>query len=68
MKQDSAWLIEFSNGRVSLYFCGSFALGTASNAVRFSREEDARRTFNFLKANNFVFGDMNAIISEHVWA
>lgn len=67
IKQQVAWVIEFQVNGGSLYFCGSSFLGGNHNAIRFTREDDATKTMNYLLANEMLKHSVKPIVTEHVW-
>lgn len=62
-----AWVIEFPVNGGSLYFCGSFCLGTSQSAIRFSRQEDSQRVLNFLIASELIDKSKTPSVTEHMW-
>jgi hypothetical protein len=66
MKNEIAWLIERPLNGGSLYFGGINKLVNNENAVRFSRELDAKKVLNLLNLMELL-PEGNYIVTEHIW-
>ena len=63
---EKAWLVERLLNGGSLYFGGGTELVNNENAVRFSREIDAKKTLGLLNVMELL-PEGNYIVAEHVW-
>ena len=63
---EKAWLVERLLNGESLYFGGSTELVNNENAVRFSREIDAKKTLDLLNVMELL-PEGRYIVAEHVW-
>lgn len=63
---ETAWLIEHKESHGVLYYGGLCGLKTNEEAIRFSREIDAKRMLNALAENNLLTRE-KYVVTEHVW-